>query len=136
MINVVLMKTSERGGHRRVFDVTHVDLVSLLTEAYAVSRPQGAGFLHYREGPLDPEEASGIVESQAEARRNSGRQEMFTYPVLVVDYLHGRSVKLWVWEGDPERLPPGVERYMNLDWFDHSDGELRELLDRVGAARD
>lgn len=67
-----------------MLEVTGVDLVKLIQEAYKLSQPMGLGFLHYREGGLEKEEAETLVEEEGE------------YAVSM-DYILGRCVKFNVW---------------------------------------
>jgi len=93
-------------------DVTGVDLVALTKAAYALSVPQGLGFLHAREGDLSAADAVRVITSSANSRI-----------ALTIDYLHGRAVKLTVFK-DGDRLT------MRDDWYDHSPSQLDELLAR------
>ncbi len=97
-------------------DVTGIDLVKLLQEAYNLSRPQGAGYLRYRPGPLTDEKAREFVDVAREANPAFA---------LKVDYLHGRSLKLLVKRA-------GDRWTMRSTWLDHTDLELVELLYRCG----
>lgn len=96
-------------------DVTNVDLVKLAKEAYALSRPQGLGFLHATEGDLSDEDARAIVERDANDR----------ICALSMDYVHGRACKLTVRRRDGKLL-------LDADWFDHSEAQMAELRKRVG----
>lgn len=91
-------------------EITGCDLVALVKKAYALSSPQGLGVTQFREGELSDREAQLI------AINPNG---------ISLDYVHGRSVKLWVKkEGDRLFVPPL--------WYDHTDSQLRELLQSVG----
>lgn len=91
-------------------EITGCDLIALVKKAYALSRPQGLGFMHFREGELSDEEAKSIV--------NNPRG-------ISLDYVHGRAVKFWIkYEGDRMFVPKS--------WYDHTDEQLRELLTSVG----
>lgn len=91
-------------------EITGCDLIALVKKAYALSRPQGMGFLHFREGELSDEDAQQIV--------NNPRG-------IDLDYVHGRAVKFWV-QKEGDRL------FVQNSWYDHSDSQLRELLQSVG----
>lgn len=93
-------------------EITGVDLVKLAQAAYDLSSPQGLGFLHFREGGLSQADALSQI-------RDVG------HTALRMDYVHGRSVKLWV-DRDGDRL------FMRDRWHDHSPTQLAALLDRVG----
>lgn len=100
-----------------MIDVTGVNLVKLCQEAYALSRPQGLGYMHFQEGALPEDEARLIVGQFASDR----------HIALSLDYVKGRACKLTVRrDADSDKL------YIGGQWFDHSDGALRELLSRVG----
>lgn len=91
-------------------EITGCDLVALVKKAYALSRPQGLGFLQHREGELSDADAQQIVDSPRG---------------INMDHVHGRAVKFRVrTEGD--RL------FVQDSWYDHTDAQLRELLQSVG----
>lgn len=96
---------------RYVFDETKLDAV--IRAAYDLSRPQGLGFLHVTEGPLDEATLTDIK------TRESGRC------AAGMDYVHGRAVKLTV-RRDGDKL------YIPADhWYDHSPEDLHELAVRA-----
>lgn len=91
-------------------EITGCNLIALVKKAYALSRPQGLGHLHYREGELSDEQAQQIINTPGG---------------IDMDYVHGRAVKFWVkYEGDRMFVPKR--------WYDHTDAQLRELLTSVG----
>lgn len=90
-------------------DVTDCDLVALVKKAYALSQPQGLGFLHFRDGELSDADAQEIV--NRDPRGGFG-----------MDYVHGRAVKLGV------TLREGRLWLQSTDWSDHSARQLAELL--------
>lgn len=91
-------------------EITGCDLVALVKKAYALSVPQGMGFLHFKEGNMSDEDAKKIIES----------------PLGVdMDYVHGRAVKFWV-------KKEGNRLFVQDRWYDHSDDQLKELLQSVG----
>jgi len=96
---------------RYVFDETKLDAV--IRAAYELSRPQGLGFLHATDGPLD-DETLAEIKSRASGRCAAG-----------MDYVHGRAVKLTV-RRDGDALYVYGDR-----WFDHSLADLRELAKRA-----
>lgn len=96
-------------------DVTGVDLIKLAQEAYALSRPQGLGFLHYEKGGLSEEEAQELVDYQA----------LSTHTALSLDYVKGRAVKLHVFKRNGKLS-------IRDDWYDHSPAQDAELWRRVG----
>lgn len=96
-------------------DLTGVDLVTLAKAAYALSIPKGMGFLHAKDGGLTDDEAKGLIQAGSIA--------------LSLDYVHGRAVKLTVYRDTPNTLS------MRVPWYDHTDAQLDELLQRVGRSR-
>lgn len=91
-------------------EITGCDLVALVKKAYALSIPKGLGFLHFQEGGMSDEEAKEIIES----RRG-----------INMDYVKGRAVKFWV-------KKEGDRMFVRDSWYDHSDDQLKELLQSVG----
>lgn len=96
-----------------MIDVTGIDLVKAVQEAYALSSPQGLGFLHYQEGGLTEDEARSFV-----------REEDSRTPVYL-DYVNGRSCKFSVLRRDGKLL-------IRSNWYEHSQEQLKELLSRLG----
>lgn len=94
-------------------NITGIDLREFVRAAYDLSSPQGLGFLHAREGGLDDKTIDEIV----------GRRR------ISMDYVHGRSVKMHVRDDDG-----GLS--INSQWYDHSTGQLKALLERVGLSPD
>lgn len=94
-------------------DVTGVDLIAAVKGAYALSQPQGLGFLHFQPGGLSDEEAQEIVER---GKRFGG---------VSMDYVKGRACKFHIREKDGRLLTPPK-------WYDHSDGQHDELLTSLG----
>ena len=90
-----------------------IDLVKLAQAAYALSVPQGLGFLHVKDGPL----------SEADAKRHMKEGE----PALSMDYVYGRACKFNVWR-DSET----GNYYTKARWYDHSDEQLKSLLEQFG----
>ena len=101
-----------------MIDVTGCDLRELVKAAYDLSRPQGMGYLHYVEGPLDEASVDEIV--SRESPRGHVR--------LSMDYVKGRAVKLTVFKDDEKLV-------IRSNWFDHSDELLNALLRRIGIAK-
>lgn len=98
-------------------EVTGVDMKKFVQEVYALSRPQGMGFIHFEEGPLPDDLADAIV-----AHRKDD-----SYIALSMDYVKGRACKMVMWR-DGDKL------VIRNTWFDHHPDDLRELLERVGMA--
>lgn len=87
-------------------------LVDLVKAAYDLSKPVGMGFLHFRPEPLTDEQASSYIEDNGTVR---------------LDYVNGRSVKMTVFiDKNTKTL------YISDSWYDHSDDDLLNLLDRIG----
>lgn len=95
-------------------EVTAVALTDLVRAAYNRSRPQGLGHIHYQDGGLSDAEVAKIIEST-----NLGRL------AVSMDYVKGRSVKFHV-----HRIENRL--FIDSSWYDHSDGQLRSLLEQVG----
>lgn len=102
-----------------MIDITGVDLKELAKAAYDLSRPQGMGFLHFEEGALTDEEAASLIQEGSRGDR---------FP-LDMDYVKGRACKLHV-------IKEGDKLYINDRWYDHSENDLIELLDRIGVSTD
>jgi len=99
-------------------DVTGVDIKELIKKAYELSKPQGLGFLHYTPGELTEEEVNDILaKSVSNSRYNKG---------LHLDYVKGRSLKFHMFQEEDDRV------YIYSPWYDHSDAQLKELLDHFG----
>jgi len=97
-----------------MIDVTRHNMRNLVRSAYDLSRPQGLGFLHYKQGSLSDVEIDEILGESDER-----------YAVRM-DYVNGRSCKLTV-----RRI--GDKLYVHDEWHDHSSEQLRELLKRSEA---
>jgi len=93
-------------------DVTGVSLTELVKAAYDLSVPQGLGFLHVLPGGLTDEEAEELVQEGDRIAVN-------------MDYVHGRACKFMV-RRDGDKLT------ISAPWYDHTDEQLRQLLERVG----
>lgn len=96
-------------------DVTGVDLVKLIKEAYNLSEPQGMGFLHYKEGPLSDSEAQEMLDAY----------EGIAGIAVSMDYVHGRAVKLTVHQD-------GDQLYVYKNWFDHGEVKMEILMKHLG----
>jgi hypothetical protein len=96
---------------RGYVDITEADQRQLARLAYAASRPQGMGMLHYREGELDEETLTQIMEVA----------DKYHEGAIDLDYVHGRACKLRVRRYDGKR-------YVRLDWYDHSAEAMKVVL--------
>lgn len=101
-----------------MIDITGADLVKVAQAAYALSQPQGMGFLHARDGELSQEDAEALVLRE----RAGGRVK------LGMDYVHGRAVKLTVLSDDDGKL------WISNRWYDHNPHQLQQLLTNIGRA--
>jgi hypothetical protein len=98
---------------RNKIDVSKADIREVVRAAYDLSSPQGLGFLHYTPGPLSDAEIDDLL-----SRPNN-------FIAASLDYVKGRAVKLTIWKHEDKT-------WIYDDWFDHSDQQLRALLERVG----
>ena len=85
---------------------------SIIRKVYDFSRPQGYGFLHYKEGSLSSEEAASHIFDAG----------MFGLEIHV-DYAGGRSCKFHA-KIDKDK---GVGFFTDY-WHDHSDVQLENLV--------
>jgi hypothetical protein len=97
-----------------MINVTGVDLVKLVQEAYDLSEARGFGMLHWVHGPLSREEATELV------KQFEGRKDL----AISLDYVKGRACKMTVFK-------QGEELFINDSWYDHSDWALKELRRRL-----
>jgi len=95
-----------------MIEITGANLIDVAKAAYALSNPQGLGFLHYEDAPLSDEDAQMLVDLGSDR-----------HP-LRLDYVKGRSCKLTVHRED-DKL------FIGNDWYDHSKDELEALLERI-----
>lgn len=84
--------------------------------AYGLSRAVGLGILHFKEGPMPPEQIEQLLSHPTPFKHVS------------MDYVHGRQVKLTIY-CHPE---DGTKALIGPRWFDHTDHDLIELLKRCG----
>lgn len=92
-------------------NVTNVDLRKFVKEVYNLSRPQGMGFLHFKEGDISEEIVTQIL-----SRGNS-------HTPVSMDYVSGRACKMNVF-----KRPDGL--FIRPEWYDHHIEDLKELLKR------
>ena len=95
-------------------EITGCSLVKVAQAAYKLSKPQGLGFLHFKESDLSKEHAESLI-----IDGNS-------HVPLCMDYVNGRAVKLVVFNKEGKL-------YIRDKWFDHSDQDLLDLLDAIKA---
>ncbi len=97
-------------------DVTEVPLEQLVRAAYDPSRQQGLGV-------FDPSGRDEISDEVVNEIIERGRTDPMC--AIGMDYVNGRSVKFHV-----NRFGDRLGIYHR--WYDHSDDQLRALLERVG----
>jgi len=95
-----------------IIDVSEVNLIELVKEAYNLSVPVGLGFLHYTPEPLTSQEAANLI----------NLNEKY---VVSLDYVNGRAVKFGVFKHENKF-------YIKNHWYDHTKQNLQDLLERVG----
>ena len=106
----------EEMNHKNMIKITGVDLVAFVQTVYSLSKPQGYGHFHFRPGTLSEQEA------REEINENNPRGI-----VVNIDYLLGRACKMVVYKDlDTKDL------YIKNSWFDHSNHDLKVLLNSVG----
>lgn len=97
-------------------DITDVPLAALVRAAYSASRQQGLGLfdLNGASGGLSDDQVAALISRSVDD------------PTMAIsmDYVNGRSVKFHV-KRFGDRL--GIWH----KWYDHSEGQLRALLDQV-----
>lgn len=93
-----------------MINVTGIDLVTFIKKVYDLSISQGLGCLYYQAGGLTSAEARQYI-------RPDGSVNM--------DYVKGRACKMSVQQRNGTL-------FIHNPWFDHSDEQLRQLLEAVG----
>lgn len=93
-------------------DISNVDLKQFVKDVYELSSPQGFGFLHFKQEGLTDEEIDDILLNSS-SRKNT----------IYMDYIHGRACKMTIFEKNGKRL-------IYTPWYDHTDDQLKELLNR------
>lgn len=88
-------------------------LADLIRGAYDMSVPVGLGFIHAQPGSLTDDEVSAII-------KPTGRI------AASMDYVKGRQCKMTVFRDGDGNLS------INDSWYDHSDTQLRRLLESIG----
>lgn len=91
-----------------------VDLVKFAQKVYELSVPQGLGFLNFALGGLSEEDAKDCIIDNPTSTT-----------VLSMDYVHGRSCKMHVYNREGKWWLPQV-------WYDHTDAQYNELLKTFG----
>lgn len=102
-----------------VYIIPQDKLVEVVKAAYDLSHPIGMGIIHYREGSLTDEQAQSLID--LDHKRH----------VVNMDYVVGRCVKMSVFKDQQTE-----QFFIHKSWYDHSNDDLKELLDRVGIEYD
>lgn len=89
-------------------------ILAFIRKAYAMSKPQGMGFLHFEEGELSDADLLNIMEH---AQCGS----------IHLDYVKGRSVKLFL-QRDKGSKDYSFGYFQPDPWYDHSMEQFEELL--------
>jgi hypothetical protein len=104
-----------------MIEITGVNLIDFAKRVYDLSRPQGLGFLHFKEGDMDAATEQWLSERIASEK---GRI------ALSMDYVSGRACKMTVFRDDDGTL------WIDDSWFDHGNHLLNELLKTFGLKRE
>lgn len=108
-----------------LIEITDVDLRGFVRHCYDLSRPQGMGHIHYKPGPIPDEVLDGIMSTYSPEAGHGGNPGV----ALNMDYVLGRAVKMTV-TAVRERW------FIRPYWYDHTDGQLKELLTLSGIDTD
>ncbi len=101
-----------------MFYIPDEKLVDFVKKVYSMSRPVGMGILHFKEGELTDEEVRQIINIP---EKHGNRQV-----IVRMDYVHGRQCKMNVYRDMEGRF------YIEEYWYDHTDYQLKELLESIG----
>ena len=96
-----------------MIEITGCDLSIFIKKVYELSAPQGLGFLHAKNGPLEDSEVESILMDGCDRI------------AVEMDYVKGRSCKMVVFKKD-DRI------FIRDAWYDHSDNQLSELISSIG----
>lgn len=97
-----------------MIELKDVDLRKFVQKVYEMSKPQGLGYMHFKEGGLSDEEADSLI-------RAEGRI------AVSLDYVRGRACKMVVWR-DKET----GKLFVRDTWYDHTLHQLKSLLSEFG----
>lgn len=97
-----------------MIELKDVDLRKFVQKVYAMSQPQGMGFLAAKSGGLSDQDADAIL-----ARDKTGRI------AAGMDYVHGRACKMTIYRENDKY-------YIRDTWYDHSLSQLNSLLSEFG----
>lgn len=108
-----------------MIEITGVDMVKFIKKVYELSRPLGMGFLHFTPEPLTDKEAKELILKKSDKLKCS------------LDYVRGRSCKMSVFKEVEGNFLNKKERlFVKEPWFDHTDSQLKELLEHCGVTYD
>ena len=96
--------------------ISEESLEELVRNAYALSFPQGLGFLHARKGGLDDDTVKEILNA-----------DEGPFLRLHMDYVHGRSIKLAV-HRDKNKDVLFIAADRARPWYDHTRSDFAELM--------
>lgn len=92
----------------------NTDLVKFAQKVYALSKPQGMGFLNFVPGDLSEDDAKRFICHDEHAST-----------ALSMDYVRGRACKMFVYNRDGKwELPDS--------WYDHTNEQYQALLQEFG----
>jgi hypothetical protein len=101
-----------------MIEVTDCNIRELVKAAYDLSKPQGLGLIHAKEGSLSDKDIDEII-----------NQGSYANVVISMDYVYGRACKMTVFRDDENRM------WIYKHWYDHSDHQLEKLLETCGIDR-
>lgn len=102
-----------------VYIIPEDKLVEVVKAAYDLSHAVGMGVIHYREGSLTDDQAKTLIDMDHKRH------------VVSMDYVVGRCVKMSVFKDQQTG-----QLFIHKTWYDHSQDDLKELLDRAGIEYD
>lgn len=104
-----------------MIEITGVDMAKFVKKVYELSKPLGMGFLHFTPEPLSDEEAKSLINDNDPKIKCS------------LDYVKGRSCKMTVHKEISGSMFNKKEKlFIRSPWFDHTDSQLKELLEHCG----
>lgn len=104
-----------------MIEITGVDMAKFIKKAYDLSKPLGMGYFQYTPEPLTDEEAQSLINKKDPKIKCS------------LDYVKGRACKMTVHKEVEGSLLNKKERlFIRAPWFDHTDSQLKELLEHCG----